>query len=114
MLLALLALIVGSLSGLAYFVASLSGLVNLIVPPLTLLSDLQGNTLCWRDVLAVVILAFTVGALAVPATTSMLVQVNGCFALRELCISSDTTKTVMAIQGAMVVISIASAAYCTL
>ena len=109
----LLALIVGSLSALAYFVASLSGLLNLIVLPLTLLSD-QGSTLCWRDVLAVVILAFTVGALAVPASSSMLVQVNGCFALRELCISGDTTKTATAIQGSMVVISIASAAYCSL
>jgi hypothetical protein len=106
----LLALIVGSLSALAYFVASLSGLLNLIALPLTLLSD-QGST--GRDVLAVVILAFTVGALAVPASSSMLVQVNGCFALRELCIS-DTTKTATAIQGSMVVISIASAAYCSL
>ena len=104
----LLALIVGSLSGLAYFVASLSGLLNLIALPLTLLSGCY-----WRDVLAVGILAFTVGALAVPASSSMLVQVNGCFALRELCIS-DTTKTVTAIQGAMVGISIASAAYCSL
>ena len=126
MLFAILAFIVGALGGLAYFVASVSGLLNLIILQLTLLnlSNPPDNSspwlkrnlaLCWSDVLSVVIVAFTIGVLAVPAPSSMLVQVNGCFALRDLFTrASNTTKTATRQWLSAVAISMASVAYCGL